>query len=135
MVHPGGKLGLQLQRVSDWLIDQPAPPVVTSSTKAADVISAIADGGMGCVGVLGKESKLLGCITDGDLRRAFDSDFFEKTAVDIMSSSPAVATPDMRMADVIGVMTDKRISNLLVVDDASLLAIIHMKDLLKAGYL
>jgi arabinose-5-phosphate isomerase len=135
MVHPGGKLGLQLQRVSDWLIDQPSPPVVTSSTKAGDVISAIADGGMGCVGVLGKDSKLLGCITDGDLRRAFDSDFFEKTAGDIMSSSPAVATPDMRMADVIGVMTDKRISNLLVVDDASLLAIIHMKDLLKAGYL
>ncbi len=90
---------------------------------------------MGCVGVLGKESKLLGCITDGDLRRAFDSNFFEKTAGDIMSSSPAVATPDMRMADVIGVMTDKRISNLLVVDNASLLAVIHMKDLLKAGYL
>jgi arabinose-5-phosphate isomerase len=135
MVHPGGKLGLQLQLVSDWMVDQPPPPIVNVSLSAGDLVSAIADGGMGCVGVVGKNDELLGCITDGDLRRAFDTGFFEKTAADIMSRSPATATPDMRMADAIEVMTEKRISNLLVVEDNSLVAIIHMKDLLKAGYL
>lgn len=134
LVHPGGKLGLQLQHVSDWLADQPPPPTAPMDASAADVVSAVAAGGMGCVGVLDGET-FVGCITDGDLRRAVAPDFFDKTAADIMSAGPTSVTTDMRMADAIGIMTDKRISNLFVVDRDRLLGVIHMKDLLKAGYL
>jgi arabinose-5-phosphate isomerase len=133
-IHPGGKLGLQLQHVSDWLIDEAAPPVVASDMSAGDVVVAVADGGMGCVGVV-VEDRLVGCITDGDLRRHFAPDFFAKQASDIMNSTPTTVTKDLRMADAIGVMTEFRISNLFVVESEQLLGIIHMKDLLKAGYL
>lgn len=134
MVHPGGKLGLQLQHVSDWLADQPAPPTVAPDLHATDVVAAVADGGMGCVGVVA-EGALVGCITDGDLRRALAPGFFEKTAADMMSQTPATVTPDMRMSDAIDIMTDRRISNLFVTEGGRLLGVIHMKDLLKAGYL
>ncbi len=134
MVHPGGKLGLQLQHVSDWLTDAPPAPRVPPALAAGDVVSAIADGGMGCVAVVEGE-RLIGCITDGDLRRAFARDFFEKQARDIMSAAPSTVTLDMRMADAIGMMTDRSISNLFVVEGDRLLGVIHMKDLLKAGYL
>ncbi|MGZ0186867.1 MAG: KpsF/GutQ family sugar-phosphate isomerase [Alphaproteobacteria bacterium] len=133
-VHPGGKLGLQLQHVSDWLIDEAAPPVVTADMSAGDVVVAVADGGMGCVGVVA-DDRLVGCITDGDLRRHFATDFFEKRASDIMNSTPTTVTKEMRMADAIGVMTDMRISNVFIVEGERLLGIMHMKDLLKAGYL
>ncbi len=133
-VHPGGKLGLQLQQVSDWLLDQPPPPAVAPDVAAADVVHAVAEGGMGCIGVVA-DAALVGCITDGDLRRAMTPDFFEKRACDIMNAAPATATPDMRMSDAIGIMTERRISNLFVVEGARLLGVIHMKDLLKAGYL
>ncbi len=134
MVHPGGKLGLQLQHVSDWLMDQPAPPTVPADMSAADVLGAVADSGMGCVGVV-EGAALVGCITDGDLRRAVSPDFFQLTARRIMSAGPATVTTDMRMSDAIGIMTDRRISNLFVVDGQRPLGVIHMKDLLNAGYL
>jgi len=133
-VHPGGKLGLQLQHVSDWLIDQPPPPTAAPNFSAADLVHAVADGGMGCVGVV-EGDVLVGCVTDGDLRRAMTPDFFGKRAEDVMSRTPTTVTPDMRMADAIAIMTDRRISNLFVVDGDRLLGVIHMKDLLKAGYL
>lgn len=133
-VHPGGKLGLQLQHVQDWLIDQPPPPTVAPDLPAADVLAAVADGGMGCVGVVAGEM-LVGCITDGDVRRALAPGIFDRTAADMMSRSPATVTPDMRMSDAIDIMSEQRISNLFAVENGKLLGVIHMKDLLKAGYL
>lgn len=134
MVHPGGKLGLQLQRVGDWLLDEPDPPVVAPDLPVADVLTMVARGGMGCVGVVVGDS-LHGCITDGDLRRAYATDFFEKAAKDVMNPTPVCVTRDMRMSDAIDIMTEKRISNLFVVEEGRLFGVMHMKDLLKAGYL
>lgn len=134
LVHPGGKLGLQLQRVNDWMVDQPPPPTVAPALPATEVVAAVADGGMGCVGVV-DDGTLVGCITDGDLRRALAPGFFEKSAADMMSPKPASVVTDMRMSEAIDIMTERRISNLFVTDGPRLLAIIHMKDLLKAGYL
>lgn len=133
-IHPGGKLGLQLQHVQDWLLDQPAPPVVAPDLPAIETLAAVADGGMGCVGVVDGD-KLVGCITDGDVRRAFEPGIFEKTAEEMMSRSPTTVTADLRMSDAIEIMAEKRISNLFVVEREKLLGVIHMKDLLKAGYL
>lgn len=133
-VHPGGKLGLQLQHVQDWLLDQPPPPTVPPELPAADVLAAVADGGMGCVGVIA-DGTLVGCITDGDVRRALSPGIFDMTAADMMSRSPATVTPDMRMSDAIDIMSEQRISNLFAVENGKLLGVIHMKDLLKAGYL
>ncbi len=135
-VHPGGKLGLQLQHVKDWLATEgEVPPTTTPDMEAGGVISALAVGGMGCIGIVDEGGKLVGSITDGDLRRAFSPEFFQKTARDIMNPTPVNITPDVRMQDAIEIMTERRISNIFVVEAGVLKGIIHMKDLLRAGYL
>jgi arabinose-5-phosphate isomerase len=135
-VHPGGKLGLQLQHVKDWLATEgETTPTTTPDMEASGVISALAVSGMGCIGIVDAKGKLIGSITDGDLRRAFSPEFFQKTARDIMNPSPINITPDVRMQDAIEIMTERRISNIFVVETGVLKGIIHMKDLLRAGYL
>lgn len=135
-VHPGGKLGLQLQHVHDWLATEgETPPTTAPETEAGAVISALANGGMGCIGIVDDAGQLVGSITDGDLRRAFSPEFFTKTARDIMNPAPVNIPPDVRMQDAIEIMTERRISNIFVVDGGVLKGIIHMKDLLRAGYL
>ena len=135
-VHPGGKLGLQLQHVKDWLATEgEIPPTTTPDMEAGGVISALAVDGMGCIGIVDEDGQLVGSITDGDLRRAFSPEFFQKTARDIMNPTPVNITPDVRMQDAIEIMTERRISNIFVVEAGVLKGIIHMKDLLRAGYL
>lgn len=133
--HPGGKLGLQLQSVADWMASHPLTvPSVTETTIMQDIILAISGGGKGCVAVLDKHSNMVGMITDGDLRRAMDANFMQYKAADIMGKTPLILRPDMRIVDVIALFKDNRISNAFVVEDSKATALIDMKSLLEDGY-
>ena len=135
--HPGGALGLQSLKVSDWLVRHPdSAPLVQVDADLKTVISEIASGQMGCVGVYGAEGTYVGIITDGDLRRALDGDVYTKRAVDIMTpaENSTSLTRDMRLADVVALMREKRISNGFVLEDGKPIGAIHMKDLLAEGY-
>ena len=135
--HPGGALGLQTLRVSDWLVRHPDnPPLVAASADLKTVISEIASGQMGCVGVQGDDERFVGIITDGDLRRSLDGDVFSKTAAQIMTpTNDAVnLTREMRLADVVALFREKRISNGFVLENGNAIGAIHMKDLLAEGY-
>jgi len=116
--HPGGKIGLQLQTVKEWLDTHPQNvPIVNDETTMPDVVNIISKGGRGCAAVIENDSKMLGIITDGDLRRAIDSEFFKKKATDIMTPSPLSLSLSMRINEVIDLFTDKRIGNAFVLDD------------------
>lgn len=135
--HPGGTLGLQLLKVSDWLVRHPArAPLVAETADFKTVITEIASGQMGCVGVQGANGHYLGLITDGDLRRALDGDVFLKKAADIMTplAKTTNLSRDMRLGDVVTLFREKRISNAFVVEDHKPIGAIHMKDLLAEGY-
>ncbi|PHS21794.1 MAG: KpsF/GutQ family sugar-phosphate isomerase [Robiginitomaculum sp.] len=134
--HPGGKLGLQLQRVSDWMQTHSAPPPILGlDTPAKDVLGTITKGRMGCAAVLDKNGRLAGIITDGDLRRAIAPDFFVKTAAHLMTVAPYTVTRQDRVSDVIAQLTQRRIANVFVVDNNKPVAAMHLKDLLEDGYL
>jgi len=136
--HPGGKLGMSLQSVRDWMGDRPPAPVtVPLDAGFAQVVSAITEGRKGAVAVLNANGALAGIITDGDVRRAFSRDLgglTGLTATDVMSPSPKVIGPDARMSDAIDLMTQNRIATLLVVEDDRPLAIVHIAELMQAGY-
>lgn len=133
--HPGGKLGLQLQSVGDWMSTHRADvPSVIETAKMQDVILAVSGGGKGCVAVLNSQSNMVGMITDGDLRRAMDANFMHHKAADIMANSPLTLSSDMRIVDVIAMFKDNRISNAFVVEDKKPMALIDMKSLLEDGY-
>jgi arabinose-5-phosphate isomerase len=134
--HPGGKLGLQLQQVGDWMqTHSNPPPVLEHHSPAQDVLSVITEGRMGCAAVLDDEGILIGMITDGDVRRTIAPDFFDKTAQDIMSANPYSVSARDRISDVIAQLTQRRIANVFVVKDGKPVAAMHLKDLLEDGYL
>jgi len=98
------------------------------------VVSAITEGRKGAVAVLDSDARLAGIVTDGDVRRAFSRDLDGLTAADIMSPSPKVIAPDARMSDAVDLMTQNRIATLLVVEDGRPVAIVHIAELMQAGY-
>lgn len=134
--HPGGKLGLQLQSVDEWLAIRPrTAPKILYSRPMSDVIVAITENRMGCVAVVDDTDALLGLITDGDLRRALTADIFDKTPTDIMTPNPVSLTRGMTIRGVVDLFADKRISNALVVEDGKPIGLIDMKTLLEEGYI
>ncbi len=134
--HPGGKLGLQLQSVQDWLITHTAPPpTLALGAQACDVLDTITKGRMGCAAVLDANGALAGIITDGDLRRAIAPDFFDKTAADMMCAAPFTVSPKDQISTVIAELTARRITNVFVLKDGKPVAAMHLKDLLEEGYL
>ncbi|MFC5345700.1 SIS domain-containing protein [Brevundimonas staleyi] len=135
MHHPGGSLGMSLQSVREWMGDNHAPPPTLPMDAAfADVVARITEGRKGAVAVLDADGTLAGMITDGDIRRAFAQDISSITAADIMSRSPITVSPDQRMSDVVDLLTANKISNLFVVRDGRPVAIVHIAELMQAGY-
>jgi arabinose-5-phosphate isomerase len=133
--HPGGKLGMSLQSVRDWMGDRPpAPATIPLAATFAEVVSAITEGRKGAAAVLNDDGTLAGIITDGDVRRAFSRDLTGLTAADIMSPDPRIIAPDARMSDAVDLMTQNRIATLLVVEANRPVAIVHIAELMQAGY-
>lgn len=134
--HPGGKLGLQLQTVDEWLAMRPrATPKILNSRPMSEVIIAITENRMGCVAIVDKNDTLMGLVTDGDLRRALDKDIFDKNPADIMTPSPISLTRDMTIREVVDLFADRRISNAFVEEDGKPIGLIDMKTLLEEGYI
>lgn len=133
--HPGGKLGMSLQSVRDWMGDRPPTPATVPLTASfAEVVSAITEGRKGATVVTNDDGTLAGIVTDGDVRRAFARDLNGLLAADVMSPKPKTISPDARMSDAIDLMTQNRIATLLVVEADRPLAIVHIAELMQAGY-
>lgn len=131
-IHPGGKLGAALKRVRDVMRVGANDPLIGPDAPVPQAIAAISAGGMGAVGVV-EGGKLIGIITDGDLRRELTPEAFGKTARAIMTSGPKVIAPDAPVADAIAIMNEKRITLLFAVEDGKPVGVVHMHDLLAAG--
>lgn len=134
--HPGGKLGRTLQTAGDYVSTQTDPmPLTESGATFAQLIIAVSEGRKGCVGIVDGNGRLVGMVTDGDLRRAIMAGRTEAGALDVMTPRPRTIDPAARMMTVIKSFSENRISNAFVVDKAGKpLGLIDMKDLLAEGY-
>jgi arabinose-5-phosphate isomerase len=131
-IHPGGKLGAALKRVKDIMRVGTSDPLIAPDTLVPAAMAAIGAGGMGAVGVV-EDGKLIGIITDGDLRRKLTPEMFQRDARAIMTADPKVISPDAPIADAIAIMNDKRITLLFAVEGGTPVGVVHMHDLLAAG--
>ena len=88
-----------------------------------------------CLLVVNNDKKLLGTLTDGDIRRAIDKSnyFFDMTAQDFMSKNFISVNPDDLASECLKIMAEKKIGCLAVMQDKSLVGIINQKDLVKLG--
>ena len=130
--HPGGKLGAQLSRVADLMHKGEKVPTVEADTPMSDVLLSMTSKGFGITGVL-KGGILIGVISDGDLRRHMGN-LMEKTAGEIATLDPVTITPELFAAQALALLNEKKISALMVVDEAKRpVGIVHIHDLFRAG--
>ena len=134
-VHPGGMLGKRLNlRVRD-LVVQNEKPAVHVDALLKDVILEISRKRLGSTAVLDDHNKLLGVITDGDLRRMLEKgvNLHEVTAKEIMSPSPKTIAPEALAVEALEQMRRFNITQLLVVEQNQYQGIVHLHDLIKEG--
>ncbi len=131
-LHPGGKLGKQLARVESLMHTGDSLPRVTPKTKMPDVIYEMSRKKLGVTAVVDGE-KLVGVISDGDLRRLLEKrgkDALDLTAGECMTKGPRTISPGEFATAALAVMEEKKITSLAVVDGSGKLhGIVHLHDL------
>jgi arabinose-5-phosphate isomerase len=131
-LHPGGKLGKRLARVESLMHTGDALPCVTPQTKMPDVIYEMSRKKLGVTAVIEGE-KLVGIISDGDLRRLLEKrgkDVMDLTAGEAMSHDPKTVGAREFAATALAMMEEKKITSLMVVDArGKLQGIVHLHDL------
>ncbi|MBI2832924.1 MAG: KpsF/GutQ family sugar-phosphate isomerase [Acidobacteria bacterium] len=131
-LHPGGKLGKRLMRVEHLMHGGKQSPIVGPDTPMRDVIYEMSSKGLGMTSVADAEGRLLGIITDGDLRRLMSrtSDVFGLSAADVMTPNPATVNGAMLAVEAMKIMEDRKITSLIVVGDGRLVqGVLHLHDL------
>jgi len=131
-LHPGGKLGKKLARVESLMHTGDAVPRVAGNTRMSDVIYEMSRKKLGMTTVVEGE-KLLGVISDGDLRRLLEKsgkDVLDLTASECMTAEPKTIARHEFAATALAIMEEKKITSLVVVDsDRTLQGVVHLHDL------
>lgn len=131
-LHPGGKLGKRLARVETLMHTGDAVPRVTPQTRMSDVIYEMSRKKLGVTTVVEGE-KLVGVISDGDLRRLLElrgKEVLELNAGECMTRDPKTIRPGEFAITGLAIMEQKKITSLVVVDgDMQLRGIVHLHDL------
>ncbi|MCU1265538.1 MAG: KpsF/GutQ family protein [Acidobacteria bacterium] len=139
--HPAGQLGKRLTlKVSDLMHEGEQNPTVSAEAQWLEVVRAISRGGLGAVNVIDSHGRLVGLITDGDLRRAIerlDHASLEGLGCgEFMTRNPIAATPDLLAFDALRLMEDRlsQISVLPVVDEQhTCVGLIRLHDIVRSG--
>lgn len=131
-LHPGGQLGSQVTKVKHLMHIDENIPIVKPSSSMPDTLIEMTSKGFG-VAIVAEKSKVIGVITDGDLRRHMDN-LMKMSAIDIASNEPITILPDALAMEAIAIINEKKISVLIVVDqENNLKGVLHVHDCLRAG--
>jgi arabinose-5-phosphate isomerase len=132
-LHPGGRLGAMLKFVRDIMHVGTSIPVATAGTRMADAMVEMSAKGFGCVGITNSNGKLIGIITDGDLRRHMRADLLEVRVEDVMTHNPKTIKPDQLASEALEIINSSKITALIVAKAGKPVGIVHFHDLLRAG--
>ena len=135
VLHPGGQIGRRLLRVADVMHVGDEVPLIASDAPMAEVLVLMTAKSFGCAGILDENGRLGGIITDGDLRRHMEPGLLGLAARDVMTPRPKTIRPDALAAEALGVMNQRAITSLFVVEDGRPVGILHIHDCLRAGVL
>ena len=132
-LHPGGRLGASLTFLRDVMHTDPKIPLVPLGSRMSDAIMEMSAKGFGCVGIVGADGKLLGIITDGDLRRNMRDDLLTSPVDQVMTKNPKTARPDQLAAEALELLNARKVTALFVVENAKPVGLVHLHDLLRIG--
>jgi arabinose-5-phosphate isomerase len=131
LYHPGGKLGAALRTVVDLMHTGDAMPLVSPDASMSDALLVMTEKRFGCVGVVDGAGKLVGMVTDGDLRRHIDG-LLDHSAGEVMTKTPRTVAPSSLAAEALKIM-EGRITVLFVTENERPVGILHIHDLLRVG--
>lgn len=116
--HPGGELGKRLLTTAQDVMRTESLPVVPPEMHLGEAIILVSKGKLG-LGIAERDGRIVGLITDGDIRRAMEkwrAEFFDRTVEDIMTTRPKTVSPTTKISEIQGVMNRFKIHSVLVVD-------------------
>jgi len=131
LLHPAGQLGKRLLKVAQLMHEGDALPRVTAGASMREAIYEMSKKGLGITAVTDEAGRLLGCISDGDLRRllAADEEILKKTAGQCMRPGPRTIASGELAAAALKTMEENRITSLFVCGDDRLVGVVHLHDL------
>ena len=135
-LHPGGKLGKRLMRVEHLMRVGDLAPIVKAATAMHDVIYEMSRKALGMTCVVDEHDRLIGIITDGDLRRhmSASSNLLERSAEDVMTRDPVTIDRDMLAAEALHILEQRKITSIVVVDAGKKVeGVVHLHDLWRTG--
>ena len=130
-LHPGGNLGKDLKKISEIMHTGKSLPLAVNSEKMSKTLITMTKKSFGCIGVINKQNKLIGIITDGDLRRNMNNNLINKTASDLMTKNPTKAEENLLVSEALNIMNTKKITSLFVCKKNKPIGIVHIHDLLR----
>jgi arabinose-5-phosphate isomerase len=133
LLHPGGKLGAQLKKVSDFMHTGASVPLAPLGAAMSDALLEMTAKGFGCVGITDPRGQLVGIITDGDLRRHMRNDLLDAKVDDVMTREPKTVRPDQLISETLDLLNTMKVTALFAVEAGKPVGVIHVHDLLRAG--
>jgi arabinose-5-phosphate isomerase len=130
-LHPGGSLGRRLLTRVEDVMKKNNLPIVTKSTSVKELIQVISTARLGLAVVI-EDEKIVGIVTDGDIRRAMESleeKFFKLTTEELMSKNPKSIDKKEKLTKAQTLMTELKVNSLLVVDKNSFIGVVQIYDL------
>ncbi len=131
--HPGGKLGARLMQVHQIMHRGEKLPLVGHAASLSDSIVEMTSKGFGIAGVVDGTGRLVGVLSDGDLRRAFRDGFTDRPVSSAMGRRPQTVGPESLTAEVLGRMNAASITSIFVTEAGRPVGLVHVHDLLRIG--
>jgi arabinose-5-phosphate isomerase len=130
-LHPGGKLGKRLMRIEQLMHTGAQMPAVDPGTPMRDVVHEMTSKRLGMACVIDGDRRLIGVVTDGDLRRHWTAaNVHGGTAADVMTRTPVTAPRDLLAVEALRIMEERKITSVVVVDaDGRADGVLHLHDL------
>ncbi len=132
--HPAGSLGKKLlTHVADLMKSGDEIPVVTGDTSIIEALFEITEKRLGMTVVVDNENRY-GVLTDGDIRRllTINQDMSQPIA-SVMKTAPITTSPDMKASEALNIMRQKKVNQLIVFDNDTLVGVLALRDLVQAG--
>ena len=131
--HPGGSLGASLKFVSDVMHTGDRLPLVSEDKIMSEALVTMTQKSLGCLGVVDGKGRLIGMITDGDLRRHMGADLLQARVRDIMTRKPFTLSHDTLASAALEQINSLKRTQMFVVAKGKPVGIVHVHDLLRAG--
>jgi arabinose-5-phosphate isomerase len=133
MFHPGGSLGATLKYVADVMHKEESLPLARETELMSAALVTMTAKSFGCLGIVDAKGKLIGVLTDGDLRRHMGEALLKARTGDIMTRKPKTIAPDMLASAALELINASRITALFVVEKGRPVGLVHVHDLLREG--